>query len=899
MLKSPRNGLAQQCHQLARALLFAPFLFAAIAPSSARAQRVTEFLDHGWRFKQDDVPAAIAPAFDDAAWESVSVPHTWNRVGYYLHGQVGTNSEKSVNKVQGPGWYRLRFTAPSASAQRKSWLEFDAASRVAKVWLNGVFLGEHRAGFSRFRLDATAAIKPNGENVLVVEVDSSKPAAGSTTADVLPLTGDFFVHGGLYRPVRLITTDRIHIDMADQGGPGIYAATVSASPTQATINLRARIVNDTPHRNRLTVRSVLADRQGQVTVSKLMPLKIAPGASQEMSTSMNVNAPQLWQGTRDPYLYDLTVEVIDAKGLVRDRLSQKFGIRTMAFDADRGFLLNGEPYKLRGVGYHQDRDGKGWAISRADVEEDVATMREMGVNSIRLTHYQHGADIHEIADREGLILWDEIPLVSSWTLGGKREPDSALITNARQQLSELIRQNYNHAASAIWSIANEVDFGNSLPAFLTGGTDGRETDPLPLLNELRVLAGQEDPFRPTALATCCEGRLFAPNVSIPTTAAAADLGGANRYFGWYFGQPADLGPHLDALHAKRPQQPLAVTEYGAGGALTVHTDNVLGAPVDSRGRAQPEEYESYIHETALPQLDARPWLYATWLWNAFDFATTVRAEGDGQDINTKGLVAYDHKTRKDAYYFYKANWNQAPTVHLTGRRYVDRAYAVTDIRAYSNLDRTALFLNGRPLGVREQCPNRVCLWTQVALDPGRNELRAVGQNALGQAEDQIVWNLVSEKRNHVVIDAGALVAGKGYERVLGSDNWFSGGTAASLDKLADYGRPTQPIVISGTQEREAMATYRAGNFRYTIPVPPGAYTLKLWFVSLPGAAPGGFDVLVNGKAVLKDFSPPAARGGVSASVRILPVASNGQVSIAFQGNSGEARVSLIELEPAS
>lgn len=883
----------------ARRLARYPLAFAAFAAFAlpAQAQRETTVLDSNWRFLGSDVPEAVSPDFDDTGWATVQVPHSWNRVGYYFHGLAGSNTEQTVNKMQGPAWYRLRFNPAATPAGSKAWLEFDAASRVARVWLNGIYLGEHRGGFSRFRLDATAAMKSGTENLLVVRVDNSRPAAGSPTADILPLTGDFFVHGGLYRPVRLVTTDGLHLDMQDLGGPGAYATTVSASAEHAEVSIRAKVANDTNRAAPLTVRTRLVDAQGREVAAGGASLRLAALAKGEAGTRLTVARPRLWHGTQDPYLYDLVIEVVDARGVVRDRLVQKFGIRTMAFDAERGFMLNGLPYRLRGVGYHQDRDGKGWAISRADIEEDIATIREMGANSIRLTHYQHGTDVHEIADREGIVVWDEIPLVSMWTLGGKREPDPALVANARQQLSELIRQNFNHAASAIWGLANEVDFGNSLPAFLTGGADGKEIDPMPLLNELQVLAKQEDPSRQTALATCCEGRLFAPNVAIPVTAPAADLGGANRYFGWYFGEGADLGPHLDGLRALRPQQPLAVTEYGAGGALTIHTDNVLGAPVDSRGRAQPEEFESYIHEITLPQLDARPWLYATWLWNSFDFGTTVRAEGDAQDINTKGLVAYDHKTRKDVWYYYKANWNPAPMVHITGRRYVDRAYGVTDIKAYSNLDSTELFLNGRSLGVRANCPERICVWPQVALDAGRNEVLAVGQSDKGLVEDNVVWMLAPEKRNQVLIDAGALVAARSNGRILGSDNWFEGGTSGSLDKAADYGRPAQPTAIEGTQDREAIATFRTGSFSYRIPVPAGRYDLTLWFASVPDAPAGGFDVFVNGKPVLKNFAPAPSQDSARAISQRFRIRSDGHVVLTFKAGQRDAHVSLIELSP--
>lgn len=873
------------------------------SPACAEEARTVVQLDSGWRFFDGDSPDAVAPDFAEAAWAQVSVPHTWNRVGYYHHDLGGSNTAASVRKRQGVGWYRLHFAAPVGSAGKRQWLEFDAASRVAKVWLNGQYLGEHRGGFSRFRLDATAAMRAQGENVLVVRVDNTQPMAGGPTADVLPLSGDFFVHGGLYRPVRLVTTSPLHIDMADFGGPGVRATTTAASAQEALVDVAVRLANDGVKAAKAQVRVSLVDREGREAASATVPATLAAGKTGEINAKLAVANPRLWKGTVDPYLYDLKVQLFEAEGQLSgaegqlsDNSSQPYGIRTMAFDADRGFLLNGQPYRLRGVGYHQDRDGKGWAISRADVEEDVATIREMGANSIRLTHYQHGSDIHDLADRAGIVVWDEIPLVSVWTMGGKKEADPALVANAKAQLTELVRQNQNHAASAIWSIANEVDFGNSLPAFLFGGADGREVDPLPLLNELQKTAKALDPSRPTALATCCEGRLFGADVEIPTTAVAADLGGANRYFGWYFGQAEDLGPHLDGLRAKRPQQPLAVTEYGAGGALTMHTDNVLGGPADSRGAAQPEEYESYIHETALAQLDARPWLYATWLWNSFDFGTTVRTEGDAQDINTKGLVAYDHKTRKDAYWFYKANWNPAPMVHITSKRYVDRAYPVTDVRVYSNTASTELLLNGRSLGTRSDCPQKICVWSAVQLDEGANALVAKGTHAGGTVEDSAAWTLAPERARNIVIDAGTLLAAKSQGRVLGSDNWFSGGSTASLDKPADFGKPSVPAEIAGTQDRGALTTYRKGTFSYRVPVADGRYKVTLWFASPSTQQPGTFEVKSGKKALLRKFQPAIPASGAVAEAKVFTVKAKGELALDFVSGTTDARVSMIEIE---
>jgi len=888
-----------------RRALLATAMIIAVTPAIVRAQatvgpvRAETALADGWRFRQDDaLTGAEAPTFDDRAWQAVSVPHTWNRVGLYLPGPVERlHRAETINKTLGVGWYRLAFTAPKLDG-RRAYLQFDAASRAARIWLNGVYLGEHQGGFSRFRLDATDALRDGG-NMLVVRTDNSKPAPGSTTADNLPLTGDFFVHGGLYRPASLVLTNAVHFDMLDFGGPGVYASTTEISPAKAAIQVRARLRNDTAKAAPARVVARLYDATGRLAAQADTAAALPAKGAQEASLALSLANPHLWNGVADPYLYRLETELVAADGQVLDRVTTPFGVRQMALDADRGFLLNGKPYRLHGVGYHQDREGKGWAISAADVEDDMATLREMGANSIRLTHYQHGQVIHDLADKYGLVLWDEIPLVSAWTLGGALEPTPALVDNARQQLTELIRQNYNHASVASWGIANEVDFGNSFPAFLTGYKDGKAPDPMPLLKSLNDLAHREDPARPTALATCCEGRVFAAGVDVPTTAEAADLGGANRYFGWYFGETGDLGPHLDALHAKRPRQPLSVTEYGAGGGVTLHTDDVLGGPIDSRGRTQPEEYESYIHETAWAALSSRPYLWGSWLWNAFDFATTIRHEGDADDINTKGLVTYDRKIRKDAWYFYKANWTTTPTVRINGRRYVDRAYPVADVRVYSNGAATELTLNGRSLGSRRDCPQRICVWPAVRLAPGENVLAARADFNGRPVEDRITWKRPTDPAAPFRIDAGSIV-GAGQATRFGSDAFFKGGEAQSANTPADYGRPAARAAISGTDEIDVAASYRQGRFAYAIPTGKGRYRVSLTFVE-PKLAAGArrFDVIANGARRLADLDVAAQAGGpLKALTKTFEVGVQGQdLTLEFRPTRGEAIVSAIEVSP--
>lgn len=858
-------------------------------PAAGQDVRSIRVLRDGWTFAK----GAEAPAAGASGWSEVSVPHSWNRVGHYTNPGEHPNRPETLDNYQGVGWYRLAFEVPRDMGGKRAFLQFDAASRTAEVWLNGKRLGSHAGGFSRFRFDATAALKPGAMNTLLVRVDNTAPDAGNATADVLPLAGDFFVHGGLYRPVSLIVTDDVHLDLLDHGGSGVYATTKAIGDGRAAVSVKLRARNDAGRPARVQAVVRLADAAGVVKAEQRRALTLAGRAGAEASVTLDVADPHLWDGVADPYLHRLSVELAGADGRVLDRVEQPFGIREVRIDPERGLFLNGKPLRLHGVGYHQDREGKGWAVSEADIAEDVAIMREMGANSIRLTHYQHGQPIHDLADRHGLLVWDEIPLVSRWTMGTATTASDGLRANAAQQMRELIRQNGNHPSVIAWGIANEVDFGKSIPIFITN-KDGPAPDPMPLLAELNAIAKAEDPSRPTAIATCCEGRLLG-DAEVPITAGAADVSGANRYFGWYYGDPAGLGPHLDALRAARSNQPLSVSEYGAGGATSIHTDNPLGGDVDQRGRNQPEEYESYIHETAWAALSGKPYLWATWLWNSFDFATTRRREGDAVDINTKGLVTYDRAIRKDAYYFYKANWSAAPTVHINGRRYLDRAYPFTDVRVYSNAPETELIVGGTSMGTMKDCPQRICVWPKVALAAGGNAVVARGRFAGGVTEDRVEWRLSPEAARTIRIDSGALVSGtKGF----GSDDFFDGGDPADVNFHSGYGKPPPVKVVTGTDAPLVAQTYREGSFGYRVPVPAGRYTVTLTFAE-PSLQAGErrFDVSANGRRVVADLDVAKEAGGALKAVTRRFVARVGKdgLDLRFVPRTGKAIVSAIEV----
>jgi beta-galactosidase len=860
--------------------------------------RVEMSLRDGWRFKLGPESASELQAEPDATWTIVSVPHTWNRVGYYKDAPAShINTALNVVTTQGVGWYKLVFTPPANVAGMESFLQFDAASRIATVWLNGTLLGTHRGGFSRFRLDSTAVLKPGHENTLTVKVDNTKPALGSSTADVLPLTGDFFVYGGLYRPVSLIFTKKMHIDLMEYGSSGVYAKTTSAAPASAKVQVRVRVRNDSEQSGTLVLRTLLVDAQGEVAVQQVQSVTVGPANVAERNADIAAPHPHLWQGVEDPYLYRLVVELSNKSSQLVDRISLPFGIRQFRFDPQNGLFLNEKHVAVHGVGYHQDREGKGWASEPEDVAADEAMMREMGVTGIRLTHYQHGQPIHDLADRDGLVLWEEIPLVSQWTLGESLQPTAELRENARQQLRELIAQDFNHPSVITWSIGNEIDFGNSIPVFV-GNKTGAVPDPLPLLKELNQLAHELDPGRPTTLATCCEGIRYAPDTVVPITASVTDLGGANRYFGWYYGKPSDLGPHLDTLHRTRPAQPMAVTEYGGGGAISLHSDNALGGP-ESRNRPQAEEYESYIHEQNWFTMSSKPYLWGTFIWNSFDFGSTTRSEGNAQDINTKGLVTFDHKHRKDPYFFYKANWTATPTVHINSSLYTDRPYRMADVRVYSNAPKTSLKVNGKVVGVLANCPDRICVWNGIVLSPGVNNLIATGSFPKGDVEDKVQWHLSDAAAKDTYIDCGALVAGASPEKRFGSDTFFEGGTAQVITGPGGGFRTPAPASIAGTSSPEVAATYRTGTFTYRVPVDDGPHSVVLTFVE-PSLHPGDriFDVFANGQKVLTNLDvAAAARGALTAYQQHFEVnARDGMVILEFRPTKGDAIVSAIEVQ---
>lgn len=696
---------------------------ATVAPErEGEITRRTIDLTEGWSFRYDDTwtPEAARSA-DAEAWKQVALPHTWNRLGEYR-----LERTEATDNRQGKGWYRRLIDGHSLDPALLHVIEFDAIGNVADIWLNGQHLGQHAGAFTRFRVDLTPALDFAGENVLLVRADNSDPQPGSTTQHVIPLLGDFFIHGGIYRSARLISVPESHIYLADYGGPGLYATSRVLDGGAAEVEVTVRLAGA---RSGQDLALALVDAAG----SKVAAQRIAvTGGQKEVRLTLPVASPRLWDGRADPHLYRLSA-TLGENGRTLDRVEEHIGIRTIHFDPDEGFFLNGKRLQLRGVSRHQDYFGQGWALSPEDNARDMALIAEMGANSVRVAHYPQAEQWFDLADRYGMVIWAEVPFVNKVGFDDSLAAPE-LVDNAHRQMVEMIRQNINSPAIVTWGIGNEVDID------LAFGRLGPKADARPLLRELNTLAHREDPSRPTVIADCCEATPGDKADYLPVLSGESDLMGYNRYFGWYYGKVEDLGPHLDLLHRRHPAIPLSVSEYGAGGALTQHSDDSEGRPTNVTGRPQPEEFQSWWHERSWPQIREREYLWGSWIWNMFDFSSRIRREGDAMDINTKGLVSYDRRTRKDAFFYYKAQWSEEPVVHITSRRFTQRPEPVVRIKIYSNAPQVALALNGEDLG-EVQCLDRICTLEGIRLAPGVNMVTARGDFAGVAVIDSVEWQL--------------------------------------------------------------------------------------------------------------------------------------------------------------
>lgn len=683
-----------------------------------KSGRTVLSFNDGWSFlklTQADGLSGLAIEsldFDDSAWKSINLPHTWNAIDG-ADGWSGVD-EGGEHYYRGLGGYRKKFTISESIDGKRVYIEFEGANTVTEVFINGVFAGRHEGGYAAFRFDITELLKRDSENVIAVKVNNAP------TDYIAPITnqGDFTKMGGIYRDVKLIILPEVHIDLMDFGSSGVYI-TPKIKEGCADIGVLVRPANDGGSSKTVNVTVDILDAQGGTVGSSGGKAAVPAGGNSDYNTSIAFDNPHLWNGVDDPYLYSAKVTVTDEEGNILDEVIEHFGVREYHIDPESGFFLNGRHYDLHGVNYHQDSFENGWAMTNEQRERDYNMMRELGCTTVRMAHYQHNRYEYDLCDRLGLTVWTEIGLVNRMSTDDEKLTlADRLAGNLRQQLRELIRQNYNHPSIIIWGTSNEL-FQMSDEIF-------------DLYTELNAIAKSEGGLR---LVSFADSQFWGRFMKLP-----GDVVGYNRYFGWYIdGADNAFGKWLDDYH-KKENRPIALTEYGAGGAISQHKDNIVWAQdIDSRGARHPENYQSAAHEDIWRQLEERPYIWGKYIWCMFDFASDGRQEGDTKGQNDKGLATRE-RVPKDAFYFYKSVWNPKPMLYLTEKRFTERPSLVPVIKAYSNAESVELFVDGISMGSGSK-NGTVFTWKNVQIKEGcASNIKVAAQLADGSyLEDSAEW----------------------------------------------------------------------------------------------------------------------------------------------------------------
>lgn len=661
----------------------------------------------------------------------------------HLDGQDGGN-----DYWRGIGTYEIDL--PNPTEGKKQYIEFQGANHVATVYCNGRELGTHKGGFSTFRFDLTPAMKPEG-NVLTVVVTNA-------ISDIYPQTADFTFYGGLYRDVNFIEVNETHFDLLKDGSQAVFVTPHCSGKTRLDLF--------PIHADDAMIMVELKDAEGNVVGTGVAPAK------EHTDVIIDVAEPHLWHGVEDPYCYTATASLVKEE-VVLDTVTVSYGYRSFNVDSSTGFWLNGKNVPLHGVSRHQDRLDKGWAISKEDHEQDCAIIKELGANTIRLAHYQHDQYFYDLCDRTGFVLWAEIPFISKFI------PSEEAYENTMSQMKELVAQNYNHPSIFFWGIANEILIG-------------ADNEPLRKnLRDLNALAKSMDPSRKTTIAQVSMTPMNSEHNYI------TDVVSYNHYFGWYGGDVAQNGPWLDKFHAMNPDIPLGVSEYGVENITKWHSATPMNHDYT-------EEYASHYHHEMLKTFATRPYLWSTHVWNMFDFAADARDEGGVKGRNNKGLVTYDRKLKKDAFYIYKAYWNPEPMVYVAGRRFADRAPEERNVTVYTNCDEVTLLVNGVAVETKTAVDHAV-VFENVPLHDGANTVTAKA----GALEDTITLNGVEEHNMEYTLPDIAAAMSVG--------NWF--------DDVADQDESEEIVVVEGHFSVEDTIRELAGNEEV-------AKVLKGWFMSI-------------------------------------------------------------------
>jgi len=652
-------------------------------------------INNDWKFIKQDELKAIDKAYNDENWEGVNVPHTWNAVD-------GANG---FDFYKGACWYRKEFILDKVREGNKVFIEFTGSNSVTDVYVNGKYMGQHRGGYSTFRFDITSVVEFGKKNILAVKVDNT------VVDDVYPQMADFTFYGGIYRDVNIVIANNVHFDLMDYGSQGVYVIQEEVNKEKASLTIKSKLVNNNEEDKKVRLWADILDEEGNKVTYATTEVVLVKGETKEVEMPIIIENPILWNGRKNSYMYEAKVSMVSFNDTV-DELSIPFGVRYFKVDAEKGFFLNGEHLSLNGVSRHQDRKDMGWAITNKEHKEDMELIKEVGATSIRLAHYQHNQYFYDLCDSEGMVVWAEIPFISVMS---KHELEGI---NAKQQMTELIRQNFNHPSIMFWGIQNEIQISGERPELRK------------LVNELNELTKKEDSTRLTTMANVMFVEDDDPYNYV------TDIVGYNKYYGWYQGKTEDFAGWLDGFHKTNPNVKLGISEYGAEGILQYHSNN-------PKVKDYSEEYHTLFHETVWKIFEKRPYLWSTYVWNMFDFGANIRDEGGVKGRNNKGLITYDRKIKKDAFYMYKAHWSDEKFIHITSKRFVDRVDDAITVKVYSNCNEVTLYVNGVEVSTKAT-DDKIFIFENIALHDGINEIKVISNQDGVTFKDAATFNKVSQ-----------------------------------------------------------------------------------------------------------------------------------------------------------
>lgn len=679
---------------LQRTIFFLFLLGGVLVSLVAKADdnpRTFILLDKGWGYRP------VSDTGLKSSMKQVTVPHTWN--ANYIPGTRSYNREMMV--------YRRDLEITPDMKDKRLFLYFEGVNSSATVLVNNKSVGSHKGGYTAFCMEVTDYAK-QGTNKLEVWVTNAY------NPEILPISGDFNIYGGIHRPCHLLVTEQDCISPLFYASPGVFIHQDKVSEKQAQITVET-MLSLRGKKQGLKVRTTIEDVKGNI-ISQNIEQNVT---NENVKQPFVIDHPVLWNAKQNPHLYKVIVELLD-NGKVIDRVEQRTGLRYFSVDADKGFFLNGKYLDLYGFCLHEEVEGKGSALSAEDHERDMELVKESGATSLRLVHYPHSESIYHLSDENGIVLWTEIPMVGpgGYDFCGFINTDG-LKEHARQVLKELVYQKYNHPSICFWGIFNEI----------RTNYDNAE----PFARELHELYKEIDPSRLTTLASCDDPKFY-QNCS--------DLMAWNKYIGWYGSRnaPETAGNFFDKAKAASNGKPVAISEYG-GGANVEHHFSMKENDVKPSGQFHPEEGQTYIHEGNWSAFAQRPYMWAKYIWVFADFQSSIRNEGGKPGINDKGLVTYDRKIKKDAFYFYKANWSTEPMIYITSRRFTERPEANVQVKVYSNLRENTLYVNGKKIGKQKSDSLHRVVWQNVTLSKGENRIRVEGKSKAGVIEDTCVWYL--------------------------------------------------------------------------------------------------------------------------------------------------------------